>query len=110
MLLLTMSGSPYRYDPETKRFVTRAPAAPQRELSAKRPAPPNDPSLAAPRHRPPPSLKRGKLIVWLVFAVLFMIWLVLLVLGTRHVTSKEGTPVLRRESLSEQLSGENPPK
>ena len=88
MLLPTMSGGPYIYDPESKKFVTRPSAEPQRDVLKELPGAPDEPSLPSPPVKPPPSRGRGKLVVWLVSASLFLIWLILLTIWTRRISSR----------------------
>jgi hypothetical protein len=86
----TMSGGPYIYDRELKKFVMRPSSEPQRE-----PLPdlPDEVSLPPPRIKPSPSRERRKLIVWLASACLFLAWLILLTVWTRRTSLRVEWPV-----------------
>lgn len=88
----TMNGGPYIYDPELKKFVLRPSPEPQRQPLADAPDTPDEPSLPAPWVKAPPSIERRKLIVRLASVALFLLWLVLLALWARQLSSRIGAP------------------
>jgi hypothetical protein len=106
MLPLTMSGGPYTYDPESKRFVMRPSAEPPREPLADLPDSSDDPSLPSPRVKPPPSRIRRRLVMWLVSLVLFLAWLLLLAMWLRQGSSRIGAPSASSRSIAEEFPKE----
>jgi len=107
MLPLPMNSGPYIYDAESKKFVMRPTSELRRD-----PLPdlPDEPSLPSPRVKPQPSRDRRKLIVWLVSAGLFLVWLILLTLWTRQTSSRTRAPIILPASSSGELSREKLPK
>ena len=89
MLPQIMNGGPLIYDGESKKFVMRPSAEPQRKPLADLKDDPEEPSLPPPGAvRPQPPRERQKLIVWLASASLFLIWLILLTIWTRRISSR----------------------
>jgi hypothetical protein len=108
MLPLTMSGGPYIYDREAKRFVVRPSAQPRREAL---PDLPDEPSLPPPGVvKRPLSRERRRLVVWLASACLLVVWLILLTLWTRQLPSRMRMPLVLPESLPGALFKKELPK
>ena len=89
MLRQIMNGGPFIYDRESKKFVMRPSAElPRKPVTDLKDAP-EEPSLPLPTAvKPSPSRDRRKLIVWLASASLFLMWLILLTIWTRRISSR----------------------
>jgi hypothetical protein len=106
----TMNGGPYIYDPESKKFVMRPAAEPERKPLTNLPDPADEPSLPAPKVRPPPPRERQKVIVRVVSLVLFLAWLILLTVWTRKLSSRIQAPGASSSSLPSEFPKEMFPK
>ena len=105
MLPMTMSGGPYMYDHESRRFVVRPSSEPQRKPVTDLP---DEPVLPSPKVKPPLSRERRRLIVWLVSGGLLLGWLILLTVWTRQLSSSVQLPIgSSRPSLPENFSKED---
>ena len=102
----TMNGGPYIYDPKSKKFMMRPSSEPQRQPLADAPDTPDEPSLPAARVKPPPSRERQKLVVRLASVALFLVWLALLALWTRQLSSRIGAPRASSSSAPSELPKE----
>jgi len=109
-----MSGGPYIYDSESKKFVTRAssetPPAPV--TAAPAPAVPEDVPAPPPkvRQRQPLSRERRKLMTWLASVVLFLAWLLLLAVWTRQLSWRSDVPTAAPRRVNTEFPKESFPK
>lgn len=102
-----MNGGPYIYDPESKKFIMRPAREPQRTPLEKLPDLPDEPPLLPARIKPHAFRKRQRLIMWLVFASLFLLWLILLASWTWQVSFNPALPVLSSSSVPAEFLKED---
>ena len=111
---LIMSGGPYIYDPESKKFVTRVSSETQAApvSAAPEPAVPEDIPAPPPKvnQRQPLSRERRKLMTWLASVVLFLAWLLLLAVWTRQLSWRSDVPTAAPRRANTEFPKESFPK